>query len=489
MNVSARFPAQGVSLLAMVIGLACNSAAVSAAGNTSRLTLGDVTQGGGVVSTSSNPASGAFDRQYLSADTDVAGYLTLGVGIEYGNVDDLFDQIDEASAALEGNGSESSGGAGVGGSGADVGTIDNVSNPDFEALLSEVGARAARVAAVLAFIRTEGYAVGQGGSDLSILINKDLLGGTFRFDVTGWVNASAVGLTEEIQFDAQTALDELRAAYDLQPGDPETTFDLSGGLHLTFDPNTREVSATYDNDSLLLTRAAKVVEFGASYSRPLVDGDSGKLFLGVRPKLTQIGLTRITTRLGDLNDDAEEVFGDTLDAAFVTQNKLGLDLGLLWQADRYRLGATVLNVGEPEFDFPDIDYSEISNTEIREALSTTDTYTAEHQLKLEAAWLSEQQAWGIFAAYDANALRDPAGFENQWGTLSTAYTFENIWFNNLRAGLSRNFAGNELSYVSAGVTMFRFLKLDLSSTLDETNIDGEKLPRGVAFSLGFNYDF
>ncbi|HSC66358.1 MAG TPA: conjugal transfer protein TraF [Cellvibrio sp.] len=487
MNGSNRFLRRDLSLMAMAVSLACSSATVSAIGNTSRLTLGDVTQGGGVVSTSSNPASGAFDRQYLSADTDVAGYLNLGLSIEYGNVDDLVDQIDEASAALEGDGSQGSS-DGVGGSGTDVGSVDNVSNPDLEALIDRVADRATRVAAILAFIRTEGYAVGQGGSDLSILINKDVLGGTLRFDVTGWVNASAVGLTEDIQFNADTALAELKAAYNLQPGDPATTFDLSGGLHLTFDPNTRDVSATYDNDSLLLTRAAKVVEFAGSYSRPLYADDNGKLFLGVKPKMTQVGLTRITTRFGDLTD-AEDTFEDTLDANFVTQNKFGIDLGVLWEAERYRLGATLLNVTEPEFDFPDVDYSGINNPEIRDALQTTETYVAEHQLKLEGAWVSAEKRWGVFSAFDTNAVRDPAGFETQWGTISTAYTFENIWFNSLRAGASRNFAGNELSYLSVGATMFRFLKLDLSSTLEDTSIDGEKLPRGLGFSLGFNYDF
>lgn len=488
MNVSARFPVQGVSLLAVVIGLAFNSTAVMAKGNSARLTMGDVTEGGGIVSTSSNPASGAFDRQYLSADTDVAGYWSLGAAVEYGNVDDLFDRIEEASAALDGEGSAGGGSGGAGGSGTDVGTIDDVSNPDLEALIDRVGDRAAKVAAILVFIQTEGYAIAQGGTDLAILINGDVAGGTLRFDMNGWVNSSAVGLTEAIDFNANTALTELRAAYDLTPDHPVTTFDLTGGLHLTFDPASREVSATYENDSLLLTRAAKVVEFGTSYSRTLTNGDSGTLFWGVRPKVTQIGLTRVTTRLGDLND-AEDTFEDTLDAEFITQTKMGLDFGMFWQAERYRAGVTLMNVGEPEFDFPDIDYSGISNAEIRDALGSTETYTAEHQVKLEASWLSKQQRWGIYTAFDANAAHDPAGVETQWGSLSTAYSFENIWFNNMRVGVGRNFAGNELSYLSAGFTMFRFLKLDLASTLSETSIDGEKLPRGVALSLGFNYDF
>ncbi|MCE3252819.1 MAG: hypothetical protein K0Q67_1839 [Cellvibrio sp.] len=489
MNKLERIPVRGLSVLAIAISLVVGSTQASARGSSSsRLTLGDVTAGNGNISTSSNPASGAFDRQFLDSDTGVAGYWNFGAAIEYGNVDDLFDRIDEASAALDRQEAGSGDGDDVGGSGADVGTIDNVSNPDLEALIDSVKDRAVKVAAVLAFIRTEGYAIAQGGSEFALLINNDVLGGTLRFDVTGWINTSAVGLTEALEFDADAALAELRAAYDLAPGDPRTTFDLTGGLHLTFDPNTREVSATYDNDSLLLTRAAKLVEFGTSYSRPMFSADEGTLFFGVRPKLTQIGLTRLTTRLGDLTD-AEDVFDDARDADFVTENKLGLDLGLLWQSARYRAGITLINLGEPEFDFPELDYSGISNSEIRKELGDTERYTAEHQFKAEGAWVSEGQRWSIFAAYDINSVFDPAGSETQWGSLSTSYDFENAWFNNIRAGVSRNFAGSELSGASLGATMFKFLNLDISSTLSETRIDGEELPRGLGAAIGFNYSF
>ena len=494
MNKLSQFSVRDLSVLAVAIGLVFSSSLASAKGNSGRLTLGDVTPGNGNISASSNPASGAFDRQFLDSDTDVAGYLDLGAAVEYGDVDDLFDRIDEASAALtsvEGDGSSGGGGSGsgdrIGGSGTDVGSID-INNPDLEALIDQVSDRAGQVAALLAFIRTEGYAVAQAGSEFALLINNDVLGGTLRFDLSGWVNASAIGLTEDIQFDAEAALAELQQAFDLRAGDPVTTYDLTGGLSLTIDPNSREVSATYDNESLLLTRAAKMVEFGVSYSRPMFTADDGTLFFGVKPKYTQVGLTRVTTRFGDLTD-AEDVFEDTRDADFVTESKLGLDMGLLWQANRYRAGITLLNVGEPEFDFPSLDYSDISNPEIRDALESTESYKAEHQFKVEGALLSEGHRWGLFAAYDLNSVVDPAGTETQWGTLSTSYDFENVWFNNLRAGVSKNFVGSELSAVSLGMTMFKFLDLDLSSTLSETRIDDEELPRGLALAIGFNYAF
>ena len=35
----------------------------------------------------------------------------------------------------------------------------------------------------------------------------------------------------------------------------------------------------------------------------------------------------------------------------------GADVGLLWLSDRYLLGTTLVNVNEPDFDYPDLDLS------------------------------------------------------------------------------------------------------------------------------------
>ncbi len=104
-------------------------------------------------------ASGAFDRQYLDADTTVTGYWMLGAGVEYGNVDDLFDLIDDTSESLASSDDGSSGGASSS-SGSEVDyVIDDIANPEFEALIEAARERATRVTAVLAFIQTEGYAL------------------------------------------------------------------------------------------------------------------------------------------------------------------------------------------------------------------------------------------------------------------------------------------------------------------------------------------
>ncbi len=56
-------------------------------------------------------------------------------------------------------------------------------------------------------------------------------------------------------------------------------------------------------------------------------------------------------------------------------------------------------------------------------------------------------------------------------------------------GYRRNLAGTEKTYLSAGITAFRYLNFDLATALDTVSISGDKLPEGVIVSLGFQVTF
>ena len=75
--------------------------------------------------------------------------------------------------------------------------------------------------------------------------------------------------------------------------------------------------------------------------------------------------------------------------------------------------------------------------------------------------------------------------EFQWLTLSGGFDTGSRWFPNFRLGYRQNLAGTEKSYASLGMTMFKYVNLDIASALDSTKIDGRKLPESLMFSLGF----
>lgn len=59
----------------------------------------------------------------------------------------------------------------------------------------------------------------------------------------------------------------------------------------------------------------------------------------------------------------------------------------------------------------------------------------------------------------------------------------------IRTGLHHNLVGTELSYLSAGVTLFKYMDIDISSALDTVKIEDQDLPRGLNLSIGLAVSF
>ena len=81
------------------------------------------------------------------------------------------------------------------------------------------------------------------------------------------------------------------------------------------------------------------------------------------------------------------------------------------------------------------------------------------------------------------------GDDYQWASISGGYATKNWWIPGARVGLHSNLAGSELTYLSAGVTLFKYVDFDISSTLDTVEIDDKNLPRGLNFSIGVAASF
>jgi hypothetical protein len=109
----------------------------------------------------------------------------------------------------------------------------------------------------------------------------------------------------------------------------------------------------------------------------------------------------------------------------------------------------------------------------------------ERQLKLEASLYSSDRRWSGHLGVDANSATDPLGNDYQWLTVSAGYETRNQWIPGLRLGYRQNLAGTEKTYASLGMTVFKYINLDISSALDVTRIDGKKLPEGLMASIGF----
>ena len=297
--------------------------------------------------------------------------------------------------------------------------------------------------------------------------------------------ARTFGIVEAIEFNRDAAADAIQNWFDTEISQRPTQLDVGGQVRLVVDA-VGAVSFALQNDSLIAYKSAQTTSLSTGYSRAAWSNSAGTLYLGAEGKLHDLRLSRLGVRFGDITD-SEELFDDIRNADFERDTRLGLDLGMLWVADNYQLGAQLTNVNQPKFSFPEVNTEPFVDQNIIRILERDGTYTMESQLKLEASYFTENRRWSWHAGIDANAAEDPVGDEFQWFTASGGYTRDSKWLQNVRFGYRANLAGTEKDFVSLGATFLKYVNFDIAASLNTTTIDDTTLPEGMMLSLGVQF--
>jgi hypothetical protein len=263
------------------------------------------------------------------------------------------------------------------------------------------------------------------------------------------------------------------------------------------------VGSDLSSDTSLYVKRVTDYRFGVGYSqlvgaRPV----SGALIVGGRINLHNLALNKKLSVLTDENNDADDGFGDFLLERDNVESGVSLDLGAIWTAPNYQLGASLANANEPEFDFDDLgNCNGLSGSDLISCnasvrlsddgkLALKETYKMKSQLTLDAAIMSTNQNWSLAGSYDMNAIADPVGDKYQWKVISLSYFSDNLLFPGVRVGYRKNHAGSKLSYATVGATLFRRLDFDLAYGLEKfSDGDGGTLPRSLYFSVGYGLAF
>ena len=451
------------------------------------LTLGDVTHGKRVQSASSNPAAAAAD-QGRNADKSTRGTVLSGAaGLEYGNIQNLFDFYDQVTAGYE----PSEPGTGDIPSqlpevkpGLDLGEIWDRLDPDFQEAVKVIAKEVATQVVLAALIAEEGHAKAWIAADAPFVIGNEYLGGAWTFGLNWSGSSKAFGLVQPFDFDPDAARQALEDWFNTAIADRPMEFSISNDIELAVDPVTNSVFFSIDNDSSILTKSTQTTELNLGYSRQAWSTSSGNLYLGAEARLYLMQLSRVSVRFGDITD-SEELFDAIRDANFRSDENLGVDLGALWVGNNYQLGVQVTNINEPTFKFPDVNLAPYRSDIAIRFLQRDKRYTMDRQLKFEASLFTGDRRWSGHLGYDADPATDPMGDRFQWVTVSGGFTTDSWWFPSGRIGYRQNLVGTELKYVSIGFTAFRIFNFDIASALDTVKIDGQKLPQGLMLSLGF----
>jgi F plasmid transfer operon, TraF, protein len=452
------------------------------------LTLGDVTHGQRVQSASSNPAAAAADIARSGGKPVHGTVLSGAAGLEYGNVQNLFDLYDQITGAYVPSDPGTGGGPGqIPGDkpgGIDIGQIWDMLDPDIQAAVNALATELATRAVLLALVAEEGYGKAWLAVDAPFVFSKARLGGAWTFGVNWSGSSKAFGVVQPIDFDPDAARQALENWFNLSPGNRPAQIPLSNQVGLSVDPASNSVRLLLDNDSSILTKATKTTELSLGYSRQAWSNSAGSLYLGAEARLYLMQLSRLSVRFGDITD-SEELFNAIRNSDFRTDERLGLDLGALWVGHNYQLGVQITNVNEPKFTFPEVNLAPYKSEAAIRFLQRDQTYVMDRQVKLEASVFTSDRRWSGHLGYDTDAATDPMGDQFQWLTLSAGLTTNNWWIPSARIGYRENLVGTELKYVGIGATLFKIVNIDISSSLDNVLIDGQKLPRGLMTSIGF----
>lgn len=246
------------------------------------------------------------------------------------------------------------------------------------------------------------------------------------------------------------------------------------------------------------------------YSRELFEPNKfetmgGRLYGGLKLNIINLGLSKQVMRLEALDGrDIMDVVEDEYEANLVTTTNFGIDVGMVWDAERYRLGFTLANINAPKFDYGSVGENCDLHAEgsVRRNNCNAAFYFSREQGRIAAlethtkhptatidGTLFVTPRWLVSSAVDIASFNDLVGMENQWLHLSTSYYPKPRWVPDIRAGYQKNLTGTELSGVSLGMSLFGRLTLDALMSLDKITVDDASAPRRVGFSIGFEERF
>mgnify|MGYP000450368256 CR=1 FL=1 len=444
------------------------------------------------LSNAGNPAAAALIVERKDPHVMTGGLIEFGVGLEYGDLDDLFEKINEFAKEHR---PPDDGDDGTDRPPTPENPIRDYTwedlfqeYPELEDRLDIIKDKVTDAAAIAALIAAEGYGKAELTSEASFVLNEDLYGGTLLMGMAYKGNAKTVGIFQDIDFDSEQAKDALSTIPDFSPDDPLQELDLSGGITLYYNPANHKIKFTIDNDSFLLVKATRIAQFSLSYSKKALEHEQGSLYWGVKPSFYQVGLTNVSTRLGDITD-AEALLQDIKDAEYIYKTGFDFDLGLVWAAPQYQLGVSLINAIESTYKYPEIDRADFRALDVLKQLDYHEEFTMQRQVRLEAGIFTEDRHWSLHAELDANPVEDPMRDRYQWFTLTAGYAADSWWLPSARFGMSRNLAGTKLGYLNAGITFMKFINLDVATTLDQVHLDGNNIMRGANIRLGVQFDY
>ncbi len=276
---------------------------------------------------------------------------------------------------------------------------------------------------------------------------------------------------------------------------------------LSFD----EQNGTFSTASSLYLKSGIEKSVSLSYSQPLLERTNfrytrnNRLYGGVSARLISLALSKQVTPLQQLDGrDVSNLLQDEYDNNLNETVGIGLSVGVVWDAVRYRVGLTLDNINSPSFDYGIIG----TNCEARQentaartncevaaqfiqqdgAITARETHTMHARARVDGLYHINDR-WIASGSIDLARYNDFVSFENQWLNVATSYEFRNNIVPSVRAGYQKNLAGEKLGSLTFGMNFLKYFSLDVEYGLDSTTVNGSSIPRRFGFAFGVEERF
>jgi len=429
-------------IIATAILVACNVHADSSSINTgAAMSLGPSSSSSSLSSASYNPAMNALILS--EGDSFRMSYFpTFGFNVEVGELDNFSDDIEEL---------------------ADIIDDPSLTTDEPSAVLD-------RFNDVIDRAGESGYVkinAGMNAPLLPLYFYSKTLQGTIGFDYSVNVQAGLSFLSSELSYNNQNNSFATASALYLKSGIEQT--------------------------------------FAISYGREVFNHHLGKLYAGGKFKYITMELSKQVLPIIELaGEDVSDLIRDEYDQNQDSTSDFGVDIGLVWDAESYRIGLTFENINSPEFEYGEIgtncesiaeNTSSRSNCESARfftqtvgQISANEVHTKNATARLDGLYKVSNEV-EVSSALDLAKYDDIIGDDNQWLHTSVAYHSDGYIIPSIRAGYHKNLAGSKISTITAGVTLFDIVALDFEYGLDSVEIDDSSSPRRLGFSLSIQEQF
>lgn len=310
-----------------------------------------------------------------------------------------------------------------------------------------------------------------------------------------------------VQFELQQQADyeseqlkEFEALADRIRDDPEFRQALEDGrLELLGE-------ADFSTATSLEARQARLTQLSFNLSHELTH----QLHAGITLNYYQARMHRALTSVKGLEDQrnltasgetAEMRARNHFEQGYRTDQKVGIDLGLLWQTDQTRFGATLYNLNQPDFKYRNLneqfqnalfspggnlrdkDQQAIEELQEEGKLSIDKKAKLTRHLVVDAGYLSASQRWGLEAYFTLGRVTNLVGDDYQNLGIQHQLNFANQHLQQARWGLSHNLVGTQVTAIQLGASFATWLHLDLAFSSQTSDLLGSNYPRYLSVDL------